>query len=140
MVGRLAALVGLVLAVPGWAGEPAVFIGFSAEQVAGDVGYAGMNAACRGDFGARARMCSSKEYIETPRAAAPPANAGGQLAAFVNPLIVAGGIDYSGQRRANCASWRSQLGRGLVVWQNGSLFDQGNCALASAVTCCRTAR
>ena len=66
------------------------FVGFSSEPTAtGGIGFAAMNAACLPDFGPDARMCTTKEVVQTPNLQQILATADdGVSAGWTHPVIV----------------------------------------------------
>ena len=130
------------------------YIGTSTATTLPNIGLNGMNAECRGQFGAEARMCTTKEYFETPDTPLIP-----HPGAWINPILITStwntvdnvpyhtewtGKPISGNFRANasCDLWqRAEDSRqGMIILHTGP-GDAHNiwinsCAYPQYVTCC----
>ena len=70
-------------------GDTYRFVGFSVETPNGAVGFAAMNAACQSAFGGNARMCTTKEVVQTPNLQEVLANADTSVSGgWAHPVIV----------------------------------------------------
>lgn len=122
--------------------EASHFIGFSNNRVSSDQGLVGMNKACKSTYHPEARICNSREIVDT----AWPYTLGARTA-WVHPLIVAtyfdnhslNQVDYSGviSDTLSCTGWKSRslLEYGLAV--DGYLrFHAVQCGASHNVACC----
>ena len=129
------------------------YIGNTTAVTLPSIGLNKLNDLCRADYGNEARMCSTKEYFETPDTTA---NAAG--AAWVNPHIVTSVvspinndillIDWTGARgtstRLSCSQWTSDNGSHTATTisndgvPTGTKFvetDDG-CTVSRQIVCC----
>ncbi len=91
-----------------------------------------MHALCQDDFGPDARMCTSKEFWQSPNADKPAEDA------WLHSDRQGENIDFTGlgNRNANCDAWNTNVGgTGIVVTTDGRVA-QPSCTVARPVTCC----
>ena len=144
LVGIVVGLLSIAIPVSTSADELYRFVGFSTGQTNGAGGYGSRYALCQKDFGPEARMCTSQEFILSPKASAAPSPSG----AWLNPVIVSSvpnvdaeqlSVDYSGQYAnwmdLSCQQWHTDTGRGLYVTDNGAV-RLSYCNVERVVTCC----
>ena len=111
------------------------------------LGFVGMTSQCRADFGPGARMCRSREIMDSDtlnlnsiptqgcwvRTEWNPFAAGRPSSNFVL------GLDESGQSDSpanmTCSSWASTGGTGLSLQPAGSLL-MGGCSTPRSIACC----
>jgi hypothetical protein len=118
------------------------FVGFSEEMMDGSGGLLKRYQACQATYGLGARMCTSKEIIET---ADLPSDLVGD--AWVQPVFVPTSLDavtdISGvtvqyyPTQFSCLSWRviNDSDRGLVVMSDVSFLTLP-CSTERHVACC----
>ncbi len=107
------------------------FAGFTTSVAAADIGLFGMNAACQADFGATARMATTKDVVDSNISTIFQSASG-----WIRPIIVQAAsvgtsnsnvwlVDYSGNVTDSisitCNAWTTLGGRGLVLLQDGGL-------------------
>ena len=112
-----------------------VFEGFSSATVLTNIGYLGMNNACKATY-TGSRMCTSEEVIGDSNVTSLPAGAN----AWVRPLMQeSGSIDKTSNTNAwSCKSWSSTQSTGLGLVVNSSLsFSNYSCNFTFLyVACC----
>ena len=112
-----------------------VFEGFSSATVLTNIGYLGMNNACKATY-TGSRMCTSEEVIGDSNVTSLPAGAN----AWVRPLMQeSGSIDKTSNIPAwSCKSWSSTQSTGLGLVVNSSLsFSNYSCNFTFLyVACC----
>jgi len=131
--------------------QPVVmFVGFSDDSAAADIGFPGMNLACQNKFGDMARIGTTAEYVSSPAAVGAPIAAG----AWIQPVIVTmvspdgtsfpkrGVLDISGALlnadEGNCQVFSSTQfaddNIGLIVTDTGSIIREF-CNIDRRVAC-----
>lgn len=141
----LALLAMLSIPTPAWAQttcSPAQLVGFTATTLPGDAGVLATTAQCQIDFGVTARMCESREVLETVVVPALVPAEAWILPSFqpIGSGDVAGlALDASGRSarpdRLTCDGWSSTAPTGLVIDEAGR-FRTGSCSTPRAIACC----
>jgi hypothetical protein len=110
------------------------FVGFSDESQSalkdvtdGRWPISALHELCRDDFGPTARMCTTREFVQSPE------RRGSSTPSWIIPHLVMESGAGSDQLYCGEAS-----GAGLVVLTNGRLHE-GLCDVARPVTCCAPA-
>jgi hypothetical protein len=148
-----------ITAVNGVAGEYQ-FVGYSLGKTTGDAGgVVGMHAHCqaRFNFGKTARMCTTKEWWESPNAEYPPAERGG--IAWIQPQTAGAffgqnfpseiplhiHIDWAGKITRStdaagapdtCDQWTDSGANGTVLNTRDKKIELRQCTPHHIVTCC----
>ena len=136
MFTRLLYFVSILLITPNaLSADNFKFTGYTDMMVVGDVGYTGLTGACRAEFGRKARTCTTKEFILSPKITAPTGSN-----AWIQPYAVfhsgETSLDFSLNSAKNCDAWRKTNVGGLVVNTQGQLLVDV-CDVQNRVTCCR---
>jgi hypothetical protein len=144
---RVLAFTGALLAAAPLAAAEYGFAGYSSDTIGSDEGMLAMHAECQADYGATARMCTSREFWLSPNAVAPADNA------WLHPEIIAidrastinrsweYAMDFTGQRanehNLSCRGWTlNNAGqKGFVVTPSGKP-GSAFCGQSLRVTCC----
>lgn len=151
MPNRFALTVLLILfAQPALAADPYQWVGTTSVTFTGNgLGFVGMTTQCRADFGPGARMCTSKEILESDTLnliASPPQGCWIRPSwTHANGLFLdeAGSWDNDSM---SCRGWSTKLGgRGLVLMSTGGIgVNDGTsnsnpftCDQARPVACCK---
>jgi hypothetical protein len=127
---------------------PYQWVGATTATFTGDgngLGFIGMTSQCRGEFGPGARMCTSKEILEsdTHNLLAIPAD-GCWLRPVFQPFQKSTSspeaLDISGRvanpTSHNCGQWEENVGAGLTLQSNGTI-DVEPCSVPRSVACCK---
>jgi hypothetical protein len=122
------------------------FVGVTTATIDGTHGWWQMNQLCVGQFGASARMCTTKEIMTTPVSEWPDLNP--YNAAWVHPHLVssAGHTDFSGISASSggdfsCNGWGTTGTTGMFLvggggQYNGAFAAPADCSVEHHVTCC----
>jgi hypothetical protein len=126
------------------------FVGYSNDTIRPTGGIAEMYSVCQRTYGASARMCTTKEFWNSP-------DLYFETEAWIQPTIVGYTlvrestgpyedhvlwiVDFIGAqmdiRDANCAQWTSRIeSRGLVVSSDNKSIWPTYCSRELQVTCC----
>ncbi len=111
--------------------------GITSAIFAGNSGSRALNAACKAQFGATARMANSLEAALYPPLAA--VSGMGWVQGISHPSDV--GIDNTsgldlGSSTLTCNGWSSSSGNGMVIFGQNFAFNQyGSCANSQGVIC-----
>ena len=114
---------------------PYEYVGFSQAQVAGDVGFKGMNDACQADFGVDARLVTSEEIAES---VVFPVQSG---EAWVMPMPHEASRNFdrvSGLAPSvtACSGWSIfNSNSSLIIQGDNHSFGVGRCNTTRAVAC-----
>jgi hypothetical protein len=115
------------------------FVGFSDEMMDGTGGLLKRYQACQTTYGTGARMCNSKEIIET---ADLPSDLVGD--AWVQPVLILyadiyGAVDISGASGGisyhTCQQWSSNVYKGMSI-DSSIVFYARFCNVERYVACC----
>ena len=111
------------------------FVGFTDEaknalpdSISGQRRIAALHGPCRDDFGPKARMCTTREFILSPGKRGP------STPSWIIPNLILGGKDSSDRLYCGEVS-----GTGLVVLPAGKVHE-GYCNVSRPVTCCAPLR
>jgi len=118
------------------------FIGFSAAKLIGKSGVATLHSACQSNFGAGARMCTSKEIFETPGLSSVATGQGWTHPVVVSEILNSANKrvirDFSGLSATtlsmSCDGWSSVTSG--VIYTAGEGYRVADCSVARNVSCC----
>ena len=121
-------------------GEPRyIMAGPTSSQFNGSAGNLAMNAACKADYGASARMATSLDIARYPLSTSTSGLHWVQGLAHPSNIAVDNttGLDLSASSSSlNCSSWTSTSGNGLAIHGYNFSFNQyAACANALTVMC-----
>lgn len=118
------------------------FAGFSTATLIGKSGVAALHAACQSNFGAGARMCTTKEIFETPDLISVTTGQGWAHPVVVSEILNAANKrvmrDFSGLSATtltmSCDGWRSMASGVIYTADEG--YRVAACSAARNVSCC----
>ena len=113
--------------------------GFSSTQVAGNVGFLGMNAACQSAYGPSARMATTEEIYKTTGSST--ASGIGWVRGIAHPG--AANVDnttgftngFGASTGLSCQGWSSTSSTGLAISGHNLALQTSSCANTGFVTC-----
>ena len=121
---------------------PTGFLGDTTTLYIGNGGVWPMYAGCQADYGDGAKVCSSKQLLESYSSGDAPINGDGTM--WVRPYIVAATrdgngkpavIDYSGYESEYVQVCPGAQGRGFT--KAAVNFTMGECSVSRTAACCR---
>ena len=113
--------------------------GFSSTQVAGNVGFLGMNTACQSAYGSSARMATTEEVYKTTGSST--ASGIGWVRGIAHPGAAnidntTGFTNGSGASTGlSCQGWSSTSSTGLAISGYNLALQTSSCANTGFVTC-----
>ena len=113
--------------------------GFSSTQVAGNVGFLGMNTACQSAYGSSARMATTEEVYKTTGSST--ASGIGWVRGIAHPGAAnvdntTGFTNGSGASTGlSCQGWSSTSSTGLAISGHNLALQTSSCANTGFVTC-----
>lgn len=111
------------------------FIGFSAAEIAPDVGLRGLHGACQDTFGPQSRTCLLDEISRTVTLPSFEGLSGSNSAWVNSPATALQGDSWF---NATCGGWRlsTDVVGGLVVVAPDVQVNQRSCSFVLPVSCC----